>query len=254
MAEGIFPFGKIVIEYRPDKVFELPEKFRPEAEKLWRAKLEESRLKKFTLYDGKIFNLIKLDTDDSTNTLRLTLGQAGYKDYVVTRGHNFRNPDGTPIIANSLAICCAVITSDRKILIGRRRGVDGSINKYHIVGGFIDRDLDIYDGLPCPFRAIQREVREETGIELRLDKIICLGAIYDYVSPHPELCFIGETNLTYADTQHLPIAEQEVESWEYIENDAEGIAAFLTSKANELTSVAKANFAFYTRFKFTKNL
>lgn len=250
LAEGVFPYGKLIVDYQPDRVFSLPERFRRQADEIWQTKLAEAQRKQFMLYDGNIFSLLMLHIVASANTLYLSLGRAGYRDYVVTRGHHFKNNDSTLIIADPLAICCAVITSDNRILIGRRRGVDGSLNKYHIVGGFMDRDLDIFDGLPCPFHAIQREVREETGIELDLDRIVCLGAIYDNVMPHPELCFYAATDLSYVETKRLAITEREVELWEFIENRRDSIVSFLNDHEREVTSVATADLTLYIKHKF----
>lgn len=250
MAEGAYSRNKIIVDYQPKTIFRLPKRYQPEANRLWQVKLAEAKRAGFSLYDGNVFSLLKINIDPSNNTLKLSLGQTGYKDYVVTRTRNFKNPDGSIIMADPLAICCAVITSDNKILIGRRQGVDGSLNKFHIIGGFIDRDLDIYDSLACPIRAMQREVREETGIKLNVDDIICLGAVYDNITPHPELCFYAKTNLTFSEFRNLKIEEREVESWESIDDNPEDLAAFMVGHRHELTVVGWADLTFYGKMKY----
>jgi 8-oxo-dGTP pyrophosphatase MutT (NUDIX family) len=191
-------------------------------------------------------------TYKSTNRLNLSLGNCRYYDYVVTRTRLILDPAGAPVFADPLAICCSVVTGDGKILIGRRVGVDGSIDKFHVVGGFIERIKDDHDGLPCPFKAIQREIYEEVGIEIGILDITCTGLIYDHNAPHPELCFFATTPLTYAEILTRKPVDLEVSRWLAIADDPVSLAAYIEANAAILAVPGIANLLFYGERKYGK--
>jgi ADP-ribose pyrophosphatase YjhB (NUDIX family) len=253
IASGIIKRDKLAIEYHPQSSFKFAPHQQATADSIWAAKLKEARAKKIRFYDGKLYSLLSSTFNSENGILSLSLGHCRYKDYAVTRTSRIIDSDGNPVYADPLAICCAVVTSDEKILIGKRIGVDGSLDKYHVVGGFLERTKDGQDGDPDPFEAISREIDEETGVEIRADEITCLGLIYDHVAPHPEICFYARTGLDYNQVQKLNPRDMEVHRWEYIDDSSKSMADFIIMNENKIAVPGLANLLFYGEMKYGRN-
>src|SRR6266571_4517381 len=165
---------------------------------LWEQKLALAREKKIPLFDAPLFRFIEAESK-SNGTLRIVLGDTGYKEYVTTRVPEFAQGRKREELGNALSVCSVVETSDGYILLDKRQGVDVYVGRYHVIGGFFERNLDTTTR-PDPFRAICREIREETGIQSNdIQEQYCLGVVYDLTTPHGEICFLTRLNITLAE-------------------------------------------------------
>jgi len=144
---------------------------------LWEQKLALARRNQIGLFDTPLFRLVELTS--SPDKLSLVLGDTTYKEYVTTRVPEFARHRQRQELGNALSVCSVVETSDQYILLDLRQGVDVYVGRYHVIGGFFERELDMR-AQPDPFAAMCREIREETGIQSSdiLDQH-CLGAVYD---------------------------------------------------------------------------
>jgi len=122
--------------------------------------------------------------------LYLIFGNTSYKEYVTTREPEFARGRDRQQLSNALAVCSVVETTDGHILLDKRQGVDVYAGRYHVIGGFFERDLDTSitnetsetsetsETNPDPFAAIRREIREETGIQAADNaEQYCLGVV-----------------------------------------------------------------------------
>src|SRR5207247_4109154 len=98
-------------------------------------------------------------------TRRNVLGETGYKEYVTTRVPEFAQGRKREELGNALSVCSVVETRDGYILLDKRQGVDVYVGRYHVIGGFFERDLDTTrSNQPDPFGAMSRVIREAIGI------------------------------------------------------------------------------------------
>src|SRR5207248_1054112 len=150
-------------------------------------KLAIAREKGIPLFDAPLFRLIHAELRPD-GTLHLILGNTSYKEYVTTRVPDFAHGRARQELGNALSVCSVVETSDGHILLDKRQGVDVYVGRYHVIGGFFERDLDMAATQPDPFGAMRREIREETGIQLAdIREQYCLGVVYDAATPHGEV-------------------------------------------------------------------
>ena len=248
IAQGKIKPLDLIIKFKPEISFSVNDKYRSLADSIWQERTEYAKAKQIQFYNGYLYNLLETAFDEKTNRLTLTLGRCRYYDYVVTRTRKICDNQGKPKFADPLAICCAVTTIDNKILIGKRVGVDGSIDKYHVVGGFIEQEKDDPGGLPCPFKAMSREIREEVGIDI--DNIVCTGLIYDKVAPHPELCFSAQSSLTFAEIEKRQPEDIEVIRWLSIDDNPEALIDYIKANYDNIAIPGQANLIFYGRYKY----
>lgn len=224
-----------------------PEKLKKHIEEAWEVTKNHGpifsgpmcRLSDFKLINGK---------------LKLTLDNTNYKEFIGTRINEVFQEYGPRYIANPLAICSVITTTDKKILISRRRGVESRPGFYHVIGGYLDTYKHCNSlGLPDPFKAITFEIFEETGIdECNIKNIVCLGLVYDTVLFHPELIFNTEVNLSFLEiTKRHPI-EKETDRMEFIFDNPQAITKFVTLYQEEIAPTGLANIVLYFKYKYKK--
>jgi len=170
-------------------------------EKTWSDALENTSANS-TMFDGALFCLT--DWNKKGDVLTLELKNTSYSEYYASRKPDFAQIFPNAKLANPLAVCSVIVTKDNFILYEQRTGVDVYNGKHHVIGGFMDRNLDIDIKRNInPFFSICREIEEELTIELALRDGILLGLVYDHMTPHPELCFTYSTDATLSDIQQL---------------------------------------------------
>ncbi|MBI2864026.1 MAG: NUDIX hydrolase [Chloroflexi bacterium] len=218
---------KIEVVYQPGRSMPWDGVGRQYVETIWQESLHRARGDGVPLYDGKLFRLERYALE--RNRLRLYLGDTGYKEYVATRQPGFHQTLSRDHLANPLAVCAALTTSDGQILVERRQSTDVYAGRYHVIGGFCERYKDgpSAEGWSDPAKAIQREVREETGLRVARRRFTCLGLVYDLATPHPELCFTATVDATLADVLRRPGTDGEVRHLESIADKPEALRAFI---------------------------
>src|SRR5439155_10784048 len=161
--------------------------------------------------------------------LHLIFGNTSYKEYVTTREPEFAQGRDRQQLSNALEVCSVIETTGGHNLLDKRQGVDVYAGRYHVIGGFFERDLDTSitneksetnetnetnetsETNPDPFAAIRREIREETGIQAAdIAEQYCLGVVYDLATPHAELCCLTRLNIPLHEVRQRVPEENEI--------------------------------------------
>lgn len=185
--------------------------------------------------------LVRLRSLDLTGDKRLSLvfGGTNYREYAGSRDfYSFEN-FGLENISNPLSVSSVLITSDKKLVFGRKVWGDaqGSIDAF---GGYIhpQKDLNQDTGSIDVFRAALREVEEETPVPKdKITQMRLLGISYQYSSydnqerkyeglGHPVAHFVMETYLSSEEISEL-VKEQDVNEMKIIILDPKELSKFL---------------------------
>jgi 8-oxo-dGTP pyrophosphatase MutT (NUDIX family) len=187
----------------------------------------------------------------ASSTLRLVLGNTGYKEYVTTRVPEFFQARARQELGNALAVCSVVETSDGHILLDKRQGVDVYVGRYHVIGGFFERQLDTAAERPDPFGAICREIREETGIQLvDIAELYSLGVVYDVTTPHAEMCFLTRLKISLAEVSTRTPEVNEIKQLRSLAVTAESLRAFLLEHHGNISATGEPNVLLYGALRF----
>src|SRR5260221_6740882 len=180
LARGLYQPAQLDITYDPSLRMPTDPTMQRWMDTLWQQKLTLAQQQNIPLFDAPLFRLVEAEAK-AGGTLRLLLGDTGYKEYVTTRVPGFAQGHTRAELGNALSVCSVVETSDGYILLDKRQGVDTYVGRYHVIGGFFERNLDMTsDANPDPFAAMQREMREETGIQAGdFQATYCLGGVVD---------------------------------------------------------------------------
>ncbi|HLI06226.1 MAG TPA: NUDIX hydrolase [Ktedonobacteraceae bacterium] len=259
LARGLFRPDQLEITYNPALRMPLPPTVREWMEQRWQQKLAAARAKGTPLYDAHLFRLISTATRPE-GMLHLVLGDGSYKEYVTTREAAFSAGRAREELGNVLAVCSVVETSDGYILLDKRQGVDGYAGRYHVIGGFFERDLDIVASpdepttgtgsavaiKPDPFRAVRREIREETGIQQAdIREQYCLGVVYDLTMPHGEMCFLTRLRIPLSEAQTRVPEEQEIQQLRSLHVTRESLTDFLRTHHGNISPTGEPNLLLY---------
>ncbi len=144
----------------------------------------------------------------SRRRLDLLLGPGRYRDFAATN----LDPEMLPAdrggvhpwscFGNALGSSALVATADGQLVLGRRSDrVFGYPGWLHAFGGMLEASDGSADRID-PFRAIERELREELGIEVAELRTLTLHAIVREPRLHqPELLFHAEIALSFAELE-----------------------------------------------------
>jgi len=251
LARGLFQANQLEIQYDPALRMPMTPALEVWTEQLWQEKLALARERNVPLYDAPLFRYIEAEVTEG-KTLRLVLGDTGYKEYVTTRQPEFADQHGRAELGNALSVCSVIETSDEYILLDKRAGVDVYEGRYHVIGGFFERSLDTNaEARPDPFAAIRREIHEETGIEpTDTRQQYCLGAVYDLLTPHAELCFLTQLTIPLA-TVHTRIPlDREITQLHSLPVTAASLRAFILDHHGNLSATGEPNLLMYGAWKF----
>src|SRR5258708_5398227 len=231
LARGLYQPAQLDITYDPSLRMPTDPTMQRWMDDLLQEKLTLAQQKKIPLFDAPLFRLVEAEAK-AGGTLRLLLGDTGYKEYVTTRVPGFAQGHTRAELGNALSVCSVVETSDDYILLDKRQGVDVYVGRYHVIGGFFERDRDSTDSKqPDPFGAICREIREETGIQQSdISEQFCLGVVYDTATPHAEMCFLTRLTIPLAEVHRRVPEEDEIKQLEVLKVTKESLREFLLMK------------------------
>ena len=249
LARGLYRPDQLIITYNPSLHMPTTAVISDWMDTLWQQKLATAREKNIPLINTPLFRLVNV-ASESDGTLHLVLGNTSYKEYVTTRVPEFFQGRDRQELSNALAVCSVVETSDGYILLDKRQGVDVHVGRYHVIGGFFERDLDM-TGQPDPFQAMRREIREETGIQSTdIREQYCLGAVYDLTTPHGELCFLTRLNISLAEVHMRTPEDNEVQRLLSLAVTAESLRDFVLKYHGNISPTGEANLLMYGGVKF----
>lgn len=249
LARGLYRPDQVVVTYNSALRMPTDPALRDWMEPLWQQKLALARERKIRLFDSQLFRLVGAESRPD-GTLHLTLGDTSYKEYVTTREPEFAQHHAREELGNAIGVCSVVETSDGAILLDKRQGVDVYVGRYHVIGGFFERDLDTADR-PDPFQAVTREIREETGIQAAdIHSQYCLGAVYDLATPHAELCFLTRLSIPLAEVNMRTPEEDEIKQLEALQVTAASLRDFILSHHGRISATGEPDLLWYGALRF----
>jgi 8-oxo-dGTP pyrophosphatase MutT (NUDIX family) len=217
----------------------------------WQQQLAIAHEQGFPLFDAPLFRLINVEVS-TEGKLHLVLGATTYKEYTVTRLPTFSQGRNRQQLSNPLAVCSVVETSDGFILYEQRQNVAVHTGRYHVIAGFFERNLDRdAQGQPDPFGAMCRELHEETGIQVAdIKDQYCLGAVYDIINPHGELCFLTRLHIPLAEVLTRTPEDDEVKELLSLAVTKESLRAFLIENHGNISATGEPNLLMYGGWKY----
>jgi 8-oxo-dGTP pyrophosphatase MutT (NUDIX family) len=231
----------LFVTFKNEDSLKFPKHVEPFFLHKWNEQIIKAKERNSLLFNGPLAHVKNWVTYE--DTLHLHLGLTDYKSYVCTREREFKNMFPDIQAATPLAVCAAIITTDRKIIVEQRKGVDIYDGFFHVAGGFLDPENDLYsDGIPDPVKCIVREVKEEVGLDVSSDSLILLGLAEDTIVPHYELCYLTYLNISSDEVKsNFEMAETDGEFNNpiFIDFTIESINAFLATNKDRISATGK---------------
>ncbi len=251
LERGTFEPEHLHISYDPGLTMPVDPVLLQYMEEQWQEKLRLARQRSVPLYDAPLFRFVHAEVSID-RILQLQLGDTGYKEYVITREPGFAHTHTRQELSNALAVCSVVETSDGYILLDKRDGVDVYEGWYHVIGGFCERGIDAGQSNSLdPFAAMRREIREETGILAEdISLQLCLGLVYDLLTPHTELCFVTQLYIPLATVMTRTPLDGEIKRLHTLSVTAEGLRTFLSEHEGSISATGHPNLLLYGSWKF----
>jgi 8-oxo-dGTP pyrophosphatase MutT (NUDIX family) len=250
VVRGLYYSDQLVIDYDPTRRMPVTTEIQAWMDETWQQKLTLAYEQGQRLFDAPLFRFIAATTQ-AGGSLQLALGDTSYKEYVTTRMPDFAQKHMLQNLGNPLAVCSVVETCDNYILLDKRQGVDVYVGRYHVIGGFFERILDM-NAQPDPFAAIRREIREETGIQAAdIKEQYSLGVVYDLQTPHGEMCFLTRLNISLHEVLHNRTPEEdEIKQLYSLQVTAESLHEFIVTHHGNISATGEPNLLLYGDEKF----
>lgn len=254
LVRGLFRPDQLIITYHPAQRMPTSPAIQQWMDTFWEQKLAQAQERGVPLFDAPLYRFVDVETRQDGN-LHVTLGDTGYKEYVTTRAPEFSAARERREQGNALAVCSVVETSDGFILLDKRQGVDIYVGRYHVIGGFFQRDLDrLQNGQPDPFGAIRREIREETGIQpADIAQQYCLGLVYDLATPHAELCFLTRLHIPLSEVKTRTPEENEIKQLETLYVTEQSLRDFIQRNHGNISATGEPNLRMYGELRFGRD-
>ncbi len=251
LTHGLYRPDQLYITYDPSLRMPTTPTIQAWMDTLWEQKLAIAREQNIPLFDAPLFRFVEVEAK-ADGTLHLVLGDTGYKEYVTTRVPEFAHGRKREELGNALSVCSVVETSDGYILLDKRQGVDVYVGRYHVIGGFFERDLDsTVSQQPDPFGAIRREIREETGIlQSDMSEQFCLGVVYDTATPHAEMCFLTGLSISLVEVHNRIPEEDEIKQLEMLKVTETELREFLVKNHGNISATGEPNLLMYGGVRF----
>jgi 8-oxo-dGTP pyrophosphatase MutT (NUDIX family) len=250
LARGLYRPDQLDITYDPSLRMPTSPAIQAWMDTLWQQKLDTAQKKAVPLFDSQLFRLVSIGTR-ADGTLHLVLGNTSYKEYVTTREPEFARGRVRQELGNALSVCSVVETNDGYILLDKRQGVDVYEGRYHVIGGFFERDLDMATTQPDPFAAICREIREETGIQLRdISEQYSLGVVYDLTTPHAEMCFLTRLNISLEEVYRRVPEEKEIQQLLSLYITKGSLLHYVLANHGNISATGEPNLLMYGAVRF----
>jgi 8-oxo-dGTP pyrophosphatase MutT (NUDIX family) len=217
-------------------------------DKVWHLQLQTCKQDGLRIFNGHLIRLNSYARKDGKTILEL--GNTTFREYIGTSIEDFYGAFPEAWMANPLAVCIALVTSDRKILVEKRTLLTQYRAPFHVIGGFMEPEKDLCDGRPDPFFAITREVREELGLVLIPDRLVALGLVRNLFIRHPEIVFCYALRESFNDVREVlenSVTDDEIDQLEAAEDTSDGLASFLRTHHGLFTPSGEACLLLYGR-------
>jgi hypothetical protein len=237
----LFSKIELIISFKDEYTIGFPKQTESYFQNEWDEQVKKAKERNSLLFNGPLLHVAGWEQIE--NNIVLQLGLTDYKSYVCSRTKEFKRKFREIQRAMPLAVCVALITSDNKLILEQRKGVDIYNDFFHVVGGFLDPNKDLgQDGLPDPFMAIIREVREEIGLLINFENLLLLGLSEDKIVPHYELCFKSKIKLSSLDVQNKfneIKTDGEFNYPQFIDFDRRSINSFLEMNKDKISPTGR---------------
>ena len=240
LAMGPFLRKDVRVSYRPRQADRVAE---TGADERWAQAQRDASARGLVLHNGLLYRLAAWQATESS--LLLDLCDTDYRSYVETRA------GGAPEPADPLALCVALQTSDGRLLVEQRGSVDVYAGRLHVVGGFLERDLDGSGGkAPDVWSAMARETEEETSFALRPESLTLAGLAYDLRTPHPELCFSGTLSAGLDEVRQRGAGRAEFKDILEVEDAPVRLAELLVASVDRISPTGAAALVLHGRLNY----
>ena len=272
LARGLYRSDQVAITYDPSLRMPTIPAIQQWMDALWQQQLASAQQEGYPLYDSQLFRFVHAETwhegqvEEGNNRLRLVLSDTSYKEYTTTRVPEFAHEHSRQELSNALAVCSVIETSDGYILYEQRRNVAVYVGRYHVIGGFFERNLDTTmtnatnatsatsatsATNPDPFVAIRREIREETGIQATdIAEQYCLGVVYDLATPHAEACFLTRLCIPLNEVHQRVPEDDEIQHLLSLYVMEESLRDFILANHGNISATGEPNLLLYGAVKF----
>jgi 8-oxo-dGTP pyrophosphatase MutT (NUDIX family) len=195
------------------------------------------------VFNGNIFHV--LNYKFANNSLYLSLSLSNFMEYVGTNNDEFKRLFGEDKIIRPISVGTMLITRDKQWIIGKRIRTFDYEGKYNVVAGYLDPTKDVINTKPDPFFAMQRELKEETGIHLKnIDSMICLGLVD---KNQPYLSFLTMLTTTSQQLEKKYILDKEFLELENHHLSKNYLEQFILHKHKDITMHGLASLIIYYR-------
>ncbi len=250
LVRGCYTQEELIVDYNPTHHASFTPEMRSTMEQIWQDRLTSAKGQNVPLYDGQLFRLMYAEERENS-TLRIKLGNTSYKEYVGTRSPELSQQLTRDELSNPLAVCTVIETLDNYILLEQRQNTDVHDGRIHVIGGFMERGKDNIVSAPNPFAAMNREMREETGIqEDDIREQYCLGVAYDTLVPHPELCFVTRLNIPLTTLSRRKPEDNEVKELRMLRVNATTLKDSIQANHGNISPTGEAALILYGTWKF----
>lgn len=200
--------------------------------------------KKQLLYDGECYALINMTLQG--NQLICQVQQTTYRSFFGTNVKNRYMIEALDSMANCMAACIVMETTDQKIVIGKRAShmAEGK-EEWHIIGG----TLEGTDGVPeHPFDLILKEMEEEAAVFYDdLTDFFCMGTGLSLYNNKPEFLFYAKLKMSSSEfIEKSKTASHLDEHDELICLDRDRLPEFI--RDYNVAAIGKAAIDLYTKF------
>lgn len=202
------------------------------------------------LFDGKLFRVVSYRVQGQK--LFLELENTSYKYFVGSRDNEFIARFGAGMTSNPLSVGAVVLTSDNHFIIGKRRNdLDFNPGKYSVIAGIMDREKDLANGKPDPFKAMLRELSEETGVPIdQVREVLSLGLIYNEDYRQTYMPFRIKLMVPSGILAHTSPREYEFEDFAYVKADEGAVSRFLEENHERMSQTCFGNILMFGREDF----
>ena len=257
VARGLYSSEQVCVHYDPTLQMPRDQQLQNWMDTLWQERLQQAQQRGKRLFNAPLFRFCAA-MPHPDGTLHITVGNTSYKEYVTTRIPDFAHSHTRAELGNALSVCSVIETSDNFILLDKRQGVDVYEGRYHVIGGFFERERDervstdtISSALPDPFAAMRREIREETGVQSAdIASQHCLAVVYDLATPHAELCFLTRLHIPLSEVLTRTPEDDEIKQLQSLSVTERNLRDFVISNHGNISATGEPNLLLYGAHKF----
>lgn len=195
----------------------------------------------FLLFNGIAYSL--LSSEVSNDNLNCQIQKTDYKAFFGTNICNRKFIDDENQLANSLAVCSVIETSDNLFPIGMRsENVAEARHQWHTIGGNIE---ELPPKESPPYSYIKKELFEEGNIrEDYIEELICTGLGRNLHTNKPEFLFYCKLNIDSETLKKIIYqAEDFSEHTHYVYLQKNELPEFL--EKNDIVPIGRAVFHQY---------